>query len=813
MQELSAHVDFETASACELKSAGVHKYAEHASTRVWGFRYFIGPKYAKPTIHEMKQWRPGWADPTDLLLHIMCGGLVVAHNAMFERTIWNVTLRRNYPLKHWPLISIEQQDCTLARCAAIAIPGSLDVASQVLGARANKDMEGHSLMMRMARPRSRTVCAACSGTGVGDGSQPMGFGPCETCRGTGETYTWWDDPAMIERNMLYCAQDVVTECEVDTLAPALTAYERRVWIHDQRVNDRGIKLDIPTIRRAIALRDTAKKQLNAEMRRVTGGIVEKCTQTKKLVEWINGLGIQCTSIAKDKQAAVLADADEELDDDLEFMLGESLLPNSVQRAMEVRQQANKTSTAKLDAMLKCACDDGRARGLFQYHGTSTGRYAGRLIQPHNLARIDAKRDGESVRRTVELLLQYHDPNDAHFMVSVLVGPPMAMLSKALRGMLIADEGKMLYGADLSNIEGRIAAWLTGEQWKLDAFLAYDMKVGPDLYVLSYARSFQIAIEIVTDFQRQQGKVQELSLGYQGSVGAFLNMGKNYGLKPGDLVEPVRAVTPDLDWANMWAAYPNARDKHKLPQDQWTAIKLIVGAWRAAHPKLTATWRELQDAAIEAVSNPDRVVYVMGGKGAYLCTRGFLWAQLPSGRVLAYSRPRINYVMSAWIEYDDGRPDFVIEDYNEEHESMWQYVALYGGNTEYAVSNSLHLTHGVVPDMRGGGKLIVRSRRRVDYDGFDGEKKRWGTFSLYGGMQFNHFDQGSARDVLFEGMERLEAADYPVVFHCHDEAVAEVDANSTQHSANQFASIFAQNPAWLAGCPLAAAGWGGVRYGK
>lgn len=808
MQVLAAHIDFETGSAVELKTAGVHKQMEHRSTRTWGFRWCIAPKHTKPSIADMECWQPGQADPQRLLDWIANGGLVVAHNAIFERTVWNWLLRWRYGLTHWPVLRIEQQDCTLARCAALSIPSSLEIAAKVLGANAEKDMEGHALMMKMARPRSRKVCAGCNGTGA----QP--HAPervCLYCEGTGELYTWWDDWQNINRNMAYCGQDVVTECEIDALAPELSERERAVWRHDQLVNDRGIMLDIPLIHRAIHLRELAKQRLDAEMKRVTDNFVPKCTQTAKLVAWINSLGIECTSIAKDKQEAVLAMADAELDDDLEFMVGESLLPNAVQRAVALRKQANKTSTAKLNAMLNCACSDGRARGLFQYHGTSTGRYAGRLIQPHNLYRVDPDRDGDDIKRTIDILLQYAQADEAHFMLECLVGPPMECLAKSLRGMFIAAPGKKLVGADLSNIEGRLAAWLAEEEWKLDAFRAYDAGTGPDLYNIAYARSFGIPIENVTKADRQIGKVEELSLGYQGSVGAFMNMGKNYGLKPEKLVAPVRAAVSEMEWLNMQSRYGSARDKHRLPIDQWTAIKIIVQGWRAAHPKLVQCWWDLQDAAIEAVSQPDQPVYVMGGKVAYLASRGFLWCRLPSGRVLAYCRPRIVYHAAAWIEYDDGRPDFIIEDFAEEHRAMWQYVAAYGGNNDYAISNSLFFLFGVPVTMQGGGKLVVKSRRRVDFDGYEGEKKRWGSFSLYGGMQFNHVDQGSARDVLVDGMFRLERAGYPIVFHCHDEAVGEPD--EAFGSAKEFETIFAQNPDWLPGCPLSSKGWEGSRYGK
>jgi len=785
---LIAHLDFETASPVELRTSGVYKQMEHPGTRVWGFRYFIGPKGGiVPAKELMKQWRPGWADPVDLLQHIAAGGMVVAHNAAFERTVWNWLLRWRYGLRHWPVLPVEQMDCTMARCAALAIPASLEIGAIVLGAKAEKDMEGNAVMKKMMRPRTRALCVPCGGTGRTvrqDGETQT----CLHCDGAGETYTWWDAPELIERNMLYCGQDVVTEGEIDTLVQDLSPRERQVWMHDQQVNDRGVLLDIPTIKRAIKLRDYAKLRLNKQMKELTGGAVEKYSQTKRLVGWINSLGIACTSVAKDKQAEVLADADEELGEDIEFTSGESKLPHVVSRAMEVRRLANKTSTAKFTAMLSAACSDGRARGLISYHGTSTGRYAGRLIQPHNLYRIDYERDGSSIKHTVDILLQHADPSDAFFMMEVLVGHPMEMLAKALRTMFIAAPGNKLVGADLSNIEGRLAAWLAGEDWKLEAFRAYDSGTGADLYNISYARSFGIDVKAVTKAMRQLGKVQELSLGYQGSVGAFLNMGKNYGLKPAELVEPVRAATSPDEWQEMMLRYAGARDKHGLPQDQWVAVKIIVGGWRGAHPLITQSWWDLQDAAVEAVSEPGRVVHVLDGKAAYLASGGFLWCQLPSGRVLAYCRPRVAYEITASIVYDDGRAAFVIEDYRDSDKDHW-----------------------TVQGQITGGKLKIKTRKKVMYEGYEGDKKRWGVFSLYGGMQFNHIDQGSARDVLVDAMFRVEDAGYPVVLHVHDEAVSEVGHNFG--SAAEYETLIATNPAWLPGAPLASKGWEGPRYGK
>lgn len=785
----AAHIDFETASACELKPAGVHRYAEHPSTRTWGFRWCIAPRQTTPALSEMIAWVPGAPDPADLLAWIAAGGVVVAHNAIFERTIWNILLRWRYGLTHWPELRIEQQNCTMSRCAALAIPESLEIVAQVLHCTAQKDMEGSKVMMKMMRPRTRTMCVPCGG----HGTVPFLYGQTVTCRyclGTGETYTWWDDAWHVERNLQYCAQDVVTECEIDSKVPELSDRERRVWMHDQHVNDRGVMLDIPLIERAIKLREHAKKQLDADMHRVTGGAVPKATQVAKLVTWINSLGIECTSIAKDKREAILADADEELGDDLAFMLGEELLPNPVQRALAIRKQASKSSTSKLDAMLKCVSADGRARGLFAYHGTSTGRYAGRRIQPHNLYRVDPDRDGNDIRRTVELLLAHDNINDLHFLIDVLVGPPMEQLAKSLRGMFIAAPGMKLVGADLSNIEGRLAAWLADEKWKLDAFADYDNGNGADLYNISYARSFGVDVSVpkADKSKRQIGKVQELSLAYQGSVGAFINMGKNYGLKPADLVAPVRAAVPDYEWMNMQARFLSAPDKNRLPEDQWTAIKIIVQGWRSAQPQIVQTWYDCQDAAIDAVMHPGQIVYVMNGKGAYLCSGGFLWAQLPSGRVLAYCRPITVQRNEARIVYEDGRADYHIEDFDDDMRDFWKQMA-----------------------QQDRGNLVVRTKRVVMYEGYEGETKRWGRFGLYGGMQFNHFDQGSARDVLVDAMFRCEDAGYPTVLHVHDECVGEVPVDFG--SAREYEQLVAANPFWLPGCPLASKGWEGPRYGK
>ena len=129
-----AHHDFETGSACDLRKAGVHRYAEHPSTRVWCMSWWFAG------THQMTRWWPGAPDPVPLLEHVARGGEMGVHNAIFERTIWNTLIRARY-CPHWPELRIEQQNCTMARAASVSIPQSLEIVAKVVGAKAEKDMD------------------------------------------------------------------------------------------------------------------------------------------------------------------------------------------------------------------------------------------------------------------------------------------------------------------------------------------------------------------------------------------------------------------------------------------------------------------------------------------------------------------------------------------------------------------------------------------------------------------------------------------------------------------------------------------------
>jgi len=724
-----AHLDFETRSKTDLKKSGVHRYALDPTTRPWLFSYALserGPVF---------RWRPGDPEPTALLEHIAAGGIVGAHNSGFERIIWNYIMLRWYP--HWPELTIEQMDCTMARAAAISHPQSLDVLCRVLHTRNQKDMGGHALMMKMAKPRSYAA----------DG-----------------TIIWWDEPENIERLGDYCDLDVLTEIDVDAKIPPLSDYERKVWHLDQRINDRGICVDVKAVEKCAVMVELAKKDADAEMRSLTGRAVPRCTNDKKLIEWIGSRGIECTTVKKGVQ------------DDLLFMAG---LANdeTVRAAIRLRGEAKKTSTAKYEAMLDCVCPDGRIRGLLNYHGAGPGRWAGRLVQPQNFPRMDYDRGGKTFEWIAQLLSSKMPAAQVYETLTSVYGTagdtsPLRLLSRFLRSVIVAGPGNKLVGGDFSNIEGRTNAWFAGEEWKLQAFRDYDtiigykddgteIRKGPDLYNLAYAKSFGVEVDTVKKAERQIGKVQELALGYQGGVGAFIDMGDTYGLDPYTVAGPVQKATSAQQWDAIAERYEHARDKNGLQEREWTALSVLVTNWRNANPGIVQSWWDLQDAAIDAVMNQGRAVAVLGGKVTYYCDGRCLWCVLPSGRMICYANPRVE-------------------------QERTTYIDKYGQEKE-------------------------RVKRKVVFWGF--KEGQWRELSLYGGLQCENIVQGTARCIMVDRMFAAEDAGFPLVLTVHDELLAEVSKLAEHYNDKTLEAIMSVTPPFVAGLPLAAKAWTDERYVK
>ena len=571
-------IDFETRSTVDLRKTGVYPYAQDPTTDVWCAAYAFddGP---------IEVWQPGEPVPAAVVEHVQSGSKIRAWNAQFERVIWWSIL---VPRHGWPRPALEQIWCTAAQGAAMALPRALENAARALGLPVQKDMQGHGLMMRMARPR-RTES---DGTAV-----------------------WWDDADRINRLVEYCRRDVEVERAIaDRLRP-LERTERAVYLLDQQINDRGVQIDLELVDACLSVIARSRATLNNRLETVTGGAVVGATKVGQLTEWLRN---QLDDVEKVDKAAVIE------------MLERPELPAAVREALEIRQEAGKSSTAKLESMRRVACRDGRARGLLLYHGASTGRWAGKLIQPQNFPRASV----DDVDHAIDAMLT-GDPQ----LVDLLIGPPFETASALLRPCLVARDGHRLISVDYSNIEGRVTAWLAGETWKIQAFRAFDKGLGPDLYKLAYSRSFNMPVEAVDKDQRQVGKVMELALGFGGGVGAFQSMARGYGLEVED--------------------------------DEADRLKV---AWRDAHPCTVALWRDLERAAFEAVERPGLITEAAGGRIRFRVRAGFLWMILPSGRPLAYAKPYLREVETPWGEM---RPQVHYIGVNATTH-QWQREAAYGG---------------------------------------------------------------------------------------------------------------------------------------
>jgi DNA polymerase len=352
-------LDFETRSIVDLKKCGAEVYARHPSTEVMCTGVAFDDE--APLVFS-------WGKLSEAeISHVKSGGAVVAHNAPFELAIWNYCGVKKYG---WPPLHPEQIDCTMARAYAMALPGSLADAANALGLTQNKDSVGHRIMMQLSQPKKMIPggCLQCEGDS-----------DCPDCYGTGMGIDWYTPithPDKFQALNAYCVQDILVERELDKRLLALSPSERKVWILDRTINDRGVQVDVESAKAAMALVEAEKERLDAEMRKITGGAVATCSAVAQITAWLTSLGVKAVGVTKADVTALLDRED---------------LPAVAKAALQLRQEAAKSSTAKIEAMLRGVCGDGRLRGMFQYNGAgATGRWAGRRVQLQNLPRSKMK---------------------------------------------------------------------------------------------------------------------------------------------------------------------------------------------------------------------------------------------------------------------------------------------------------------------------------------------------------------------------------------------------------------------------------------
>ncbi|ASW27622.1 DNA polymerase [Klebsiella phage YMC16/01/N133_KPN_BP] len=722
------HLDYESRSTLPFgKQGGVttYQYSRHPTTEILLASYKIGSD-------PIERWRRGQPLPKRLREAVGDGLKLCAHNFAFEWAMWNNIW---VPRLGAPVLPFSQGDCTAVRASVLALPRSLSEACKALGLSVRKDEEGAKVMLKMAKPRKARK-----------DEDP-------------DSIWWWDTPELMDRLHDYCDIDVEVEYALDQVLPELTEDEWQLWQMDHRTNQRGVLLDMPFIHKAKRLMAVSERHYNNELSKITGGEVKAVTEVGPLRNWVNDNSeLALPSFDKTQVENALKDPD---------------VPDDVRRVLEIRQEAGKSSVAKYTKFELLAYLDNVMRENFLHHGANTGRSAGKGAQLQNLPSRGGLKWYQAVE-VIKMVMETDDPEWAFQRIEMIYGGVPEALSSCLRLCIIARPGKKLYVADFSNIEGRVAAWLGGEKWKLEAFKLYDTPLldehgqkipdpdtefkrkGPDLYKVTAAQILGTTPDIINKVQRNvMGKVPELALGFGGGVGAFQSMAKIYNVNMADYWDIVRT---SLDQRFVDKAFDNWESfgkKSGIPQDEWLASETVKLAWRARHPGIVRCWRDAEECAVKALKTPGKWFKFAGGKCAFgakkIGEKMFLISRLPNGRRV--------YRCDA------------------------------------------HL------------KTVKKFGRMVDeirFMGVDSVTKQWVRMSTYGGDLFQTFVQAIARDIMKDGMANVEAADFDPILEVHDEVGSEGDEDRDLH---EYENLMATLKPCYDGCPVSALGYVADRYRK
>jgi DNA polymerase bacteriophage-type len=617
------HLDLETRSIINLRVSGPWTYGEHWSTSVWVACFARGDA-------EPEHWYPGMPLPLTIVQAVFDGVPWVAHNAGFERALLHTHL---VPKHGWPSIPVKQWVCTASLAAAASLPRDLAGVARTLGCGEQKDMEGNTLIKKMMKP-SRTRHVPCRLCGVPG---------CDHSDEFKLELDWYETADAIARGTDYCKQDVRAERAVGLRLPALSPVEREVWLMDQRANDRGVRLDLPMIRKSVVVVKDAMTLLNDKTSDLTigpytatqhGGKLTNAakglatTQVQKLRMWmaIEGMYIQ------DLSAQTIRD----------ILMDTPALDAGIKMALELRQEAAKSSTAKLNAYLNRVCADEIMRDNLMYCAAHSGRWGGRGAQLQNLpSRFTIK--GHEIAAGLAMI----EAGWPAHMIRAFVGSPLEVISAALRGMVIARDGCEFVAADYNAIEARGTAWLFSAPGLLGVFAR-----GEDPYLYQASKTYGIPLETMSPKtharERASGKIQVLALGY--------------------------GMGPDKYIATCW--------KERILVTREQAVR-DVGAYREGNPEIRDGWHELDRAVFTAVAERDKPVAACNGKLQFLCRGSWLYMLLPSGRMLYYPQPKIEKRQMRWLDPETGKPAqkwCVTYLGNDAITHKWGRQMMYGGRT-------------------------------------------------------------------------------------------------------------------------------------
>lgn len=531
-------IDIETYSDIDINKAGVYRYVDTDAFKILLFAFSVdgGP------VHLIDLTR-GDSIPKEIVNALSDKSVTKwAYNANFER----VALSRFLGMPTGQYLDPEGWKCSMVWAATLGLPMGLAKVGEILALDKQKMSEGRALIYKFCKPDKKT----------------------------GQRVLPEDFPEDWETFRRYNIRDVETEMGIQKMIspfPCSDELWQEYWT-DQRINDRGVEVDLTLARNAVSMDAEISKKLMEKMRSLTG--IDNPRSTSQLDMWLREHGCDMVSLGKKDVAQVI----EETDDPL------------IRKVLSLRLLISKSSVKKYTKMLDATCSDGRARGMFQFYGAMrTGRFAGRLLQLQNLPQNHIENIG-----LVRELARRGDL-DA---LSVMFDSVPDILSQLIRTAFVARKGSRFIVADFSAIEARVIAWLAGEEWRMKAFAE-----GKDIYCASASAMFGVPVvkHGINGELRQKGKVAELACGYGGSVGAL----KAFGA-----------------------------DKMGLTE---TEMQSIVDNWRASSPRIVQLWWDVDRAIKETLrKGTSQVTHRL----LFCFRKGILFIKLPSGRSLAYVKPRL-----------------------------------------------------------------------------------------------------------------------------------------------------------------------------
>ena len=577
-------LDYETFSEADIKKVGSYEYSIHPSTEILCVSWMTG------TREELKQklknktkattWAPKrpWNEHRDDIRNSKefvslikdSSVIIICHNAMFEQAITRNVLTRHLSkslgMKGPFILPHERFFCTAALASVHALPRKLEGATAALKLHHLKDDVGHRLMLKLSKPRKPTKLD-------------------DSIRHT--------KPEEHDRLIEYCEKDIYAEVGLFLALDPLIPSERALWLFDQKINFRGVKVDRELVKKILVMINEEKRNLTEELRRLTCGFVQTAGQKQVIHKWLKKKGVTLPNLQGKTVEAAIKDG---------------TVQGVAKKVLQLCQQLNKTSLKKYTAFINHTTSDSNMRFSLNFNATVHGRWGGAGVQPHNFPRGTLKyKDEEGNEHDLAPHAAEQIKNGASLeMIRTLYGDPIEVFVSCLRTMIVADEGEELFVSDFAAIEARVLFWLADHEEGIKAFVE-KRKMYEELAMVIF--NHRELLDVLKD-ERFVGKQAFLGSGYGMGWKKFQKTCEDFG----------QTVTAEV-------------------------AKKAIKAYRELHKPVVDLWGKLEKAAISAVLNPTKTFKI--NKTKWFMKGKFLVCELPSGRSLYYHGAEIKHQRTPW----------------------------------------------------------------------------------------------------------------------------------------------------------------------